>query len=267
MIHINSTICQNLNPVHLLMFYYGRADVDSQWKGKVYNPIASRLFYIVSGTADIKLMDNQVLTMEAGKWYLFPAGCSFEYSCEDHLDHIYFQVKLCGVDGIDLFRKCKIPCIATLDDNKIDFFTEGISYTSLIQSLRVRQEIYNVLLSVIEQNNLDLTSKNLSPCVTRAIQYIKYNPTVQLTSELIAEHAFVSVSTLTKHFRKELSISIHDYIHDMILFEAEQLLIKSDMSILDISEKFGFCDQFYFSRRFKEKFGVSPREYRKTFVL
>lgn len=267
MIHINSTICQALNPIHLLLFYYGRADVDSSWHGKVYNPIASRLFYVVSGQAEIKLMDNQILLLEEGKWYLFPAGYSFEYACRGHFDHIYFQVKLCGVDGIDLFRKCAGPCSAVLPDNKVEFFTEGLVFSSLAKSLKVRNELYNVLLSIIEKNNLDIESKNLSPCVTRAIQYIKYNPTVQLTSESIAEHAFVSVSTLSKHFRKELAISVHDYIHDMVLFEAQQLLIKSDMSILDISEKFGFCDQFYFSRRFKEKFGIPPREYRQTFVL
>ena len=266
MIQSNSVICQNLNPVHLLLFFYGRADVGTAWNGKVYNPIASRLFYIVSGEAEIKLMDNRVFLMEAGNWYLFPAGCSFAYSCNDHLDHIYFQLKLSGVDGIDLFRKCKEPCSVTLSDNKIDFFTEGLSYTTLTSSLRVRQALYDVLLSIIEQNNLDLTSKNLSDCVARAIQYIKYNPTVQLTLEMIAEHAFVSVSTLTKHFKKELTLSVHDYIRDMVLFEAQQLLTKTNMSVLEISEKFGFCDQFYFSRQFRNKFGISPREYRKTFM-
>ncbi len=264
--YINSTTCQNLNPVHLLMFYYGRADVDTKWKGKVYNPVASRLFYIVNGTGVIKLMDNRVITMESGNWYLLPAGCSFEYSCIDHLEHIYFQIKLCGVDGIDLLRKCESPCSATLTDNKVDFFTEAISFTTLTQSLRVRQEVYNILLSIIEENHINLTTKNLSPCVKRAVSYIKSNLTIQLSLEQIAEHAFVSPSTLTKHFRKELSLSPHDYIRDIVLFEAEQLLVKSDLSILEISEQFDFCDQFYFSRCFKEKFGISPREYRKIYV-
>ena len=35
------------------------------------------------------------------------------------------------------------------------------------------------------------------------------------------------------------------------------------MQISRISERYGFCDQFYFSRRFKEKFGVTPQKYRK----
>ena len=198
---------------------------------------------------------------------LLPAGCSFEYACDDQMDHVYFHLKLCGVDGIDLFRKCPAPCFVTLKDNKADFFIKGLTFNTFAEGLKVRKEAYSILLSIIEEHNLDLKSKNLSPCVTRAVQYIKYNPTVQLTSQQIAEHAFVSVSTLTKHFKSELSISVHNYIYDQVLFEAEQLLIKSDLSVLEISEKFGFCDQFYFSRRFREKFGMSPREYRKTIIL
>lgn len=267
MIQINASLCQSMNPFRLLLFYYGRAQIDSSWHGKVYNPVYSRLFYIVSGRATIKLSESRKIVLTPGNWYLLPAGCSFEYACDDKMDHVYFHLKLCGVDGIDLFRRCPEPCSVTLDDNKADFFIRGLSFKTFTEGLKVRQEAYSILLAIIEKNHLELKSKNLSPCVTRAVHYIKYNPTVQLTTKQIAEHAFVSVSTLTKHFKSELSISVHDYIYDQVLFEAEQLVIKSDLSILEISEKFGFCDQFYFSRRFREKFGMSPTEYRKTIIL
>lgn len=42
----------------------------------------------------------------------------------------------------------------------------------------------------------------------------------------------------------ELSKSINEYIYDIIMFEASQLLLKSNVSMLAISEKFGFSDQF-----------------------
>ena len=34
-----------------------------------------------------------------------------------------------------------------------------------------------------------------------------------------------------------------------------------------VSEKFGFCDQFYFARWFKDKFDMSPRDYRKSTLI
>ena len=55
-----------------------------------------------------------------------------------------------------------------------------------------------------------------------------------------------------------------EYINDTIMFEAGQLLLKTGLSVLAVSEKYGFSDQFYFSRRFKEKFGMSPLKYRQS---
>ncbi len=267
MAQMDTSLCQTMNSVRLLLYYYGRANISTSWEGEVYNPGYSRLFYIVSGRARIQVKGQAPFFMEKGNWYLLPAGCSFEYSCDDWMDHVYFRLQLCGIDGIDLFRKCPRPCSVALTDNKEAFFINSLSSSTFNEGLKIRQELYRILVAMIEQNDLNLHGKLLSACVTRAVKFIQGNLSVQLTSQTIADHAGVSVSTLTKRFKSELSASIHDYIYDLVLFEAEQLLIRSDMSVADISDNFGFCDQFYFSRRFKDKFNMSPREYRKTFML
>ena len=48
-----------------------------------------------------------------------------------------------------------------------------------------------------------------------------------------------------------------------IIIDSINMLMGGNMSVGEISEKLGFCDQFYFSRRFKKRFGLSPREYVK----
>ena len=59
-------------------------------------------------------------------------------------------------------------------------------------------------------------------------------------------------------------MSIHAYINNLVLSEAMMLLMDTNMSVFAISKKFGFCDQFYFTRIFTKKFGVSPLQYRKS---
>lgn len=61
-------------------------------------------------------------------------------------------------------------------------------------------------------------------------------------------------------------MSVHDYIENLVFSESVQLLRQSDMTVMNISEKFGFCDQFYFSGRFKKKIVAAPRNFRKVFV-
>ena len=62
-------------------------------------------------------------------------------------------------------------------------------------------------------------------------------------------------------------MSVNEYIYNTIMAEAERLLMTGNISIHELSQKFGYSDQLYFSRRFKEKFGIAPREYRKEYHL
>jgi AraC-like DNA-binding protein len=102
-----------------------------------------------------------------------------------------------------------------------------------------------------------------SPVVQSTIDYIQLNLSLKLTSTYLAERLFISESTLCKKFRKEVGITIGKYIDDLIFFNAEKMLVKSDWSVNRIAKNLGFCDQFYFSRRFKQHYGKTPLQYRK----
>lgn len=263
-IKINPKLCESINKVRLNLLQLGYASVGNEWDGEVMNPIYSRLYYIIDGEAKIKVFDNQILTMQKGNWYLLPVGCSFSYSCKEKLEHIFFHLKLCNYDGMDLLHN--FNSFATLENCGIEGhkFAEYIDSVKVADYLAIYNKVFSILLTFIEQNKVDIERKEFSPCVIKAIQFIKHNLSAQLSVSQIADNAFVSKSTLTKRFQKELGISINRYLYDMIMLEAGQLLVNTNLSVLQISEKFGFSDQFYFSRKFKEKFGVSPREHRKN---
>ena len=85
--------------------------------------------------------------------------------------------------------------------------------------------------------------------------------------EEIAKEMFVSPSKLRNTFKAETGITLGGYIDDMVFFRAKKLLGSKKFSVGDISTKLGFCDQFYFSRRFKEKYGKTPSKYRKELFI
>lgn len=263
----NPILCQNINNTQLQLIYYGRGLVNSSWKGEVTNPVHSRLYYIVSGEGGRLIHNSQEVLLKPGNWYLFPAGCSFTYSCEDSLDHIYIHLKLCDVGGIDQLHGCRNPIQMPSDwDDDVEYFTKGLDCSGVIEGLQIRHRIFDIILSMLDKEGVTLESKKLSPCVVRAIHYIRENLSVQLSTGQIADAAQVSESTLTKRFRGELSMSIHDYVENLVFSEAVTLLRESNQTVMSISERYGFCDQFYFSRRFKEKMGTSPKNFRKVFV-
>ena len=262
----NISLCERTNHIRLILLYAGHALVGREWRGKIINPDVSRLYYIISGDAAITALDGTQTPLTAGKWVLLPAGFSFDFSCEEQMEHIYCHLKLCDLDGLDMLSSFSTPAVFEVPEVTSDFFIDRIQSGEITDGLLLRHEFEKVLLTFLAGQDVQIEYNQYSPCVVKAIKYIKRHLSAQLTVTDVAEHVFVSNSTLTKRFKAELAKSVGEYINDTIMFEAGQLLLKTNLSILAVSEKYGFSDQFYFSRRFKEKFGMSPRKYRQTVI-
>lgn len=263
----NSPLCENTNHVHLTLLHFGHAVVGTEWTGSTTDNGMSRLYYIVDGEAEILPEEGAPTLLKKGNWYLLPAGCSFSFSCADFMEQFYFHLKLCDLDGLDLLSAIPSPVSLSLSEEKTALLFSCLKSDALADGIVLRHEIEGILLTLLDRHSVRLESNRFSPVVVKAIKYIKRNLSAQLTVAEIAEHVFVSTSTLSKHFKAELSKSVSEYVNDRIMFEACQRLLKTNLSILAISEKYGFSDQFYFSRRFKEKFGLSPMKYRKTAIM
>lgn len=266
-IKTNHALCENTNHVHLLLLHFGHAVVGREWVGKNSSLGASRLYFIIRGTARILPQEGDEIQLTAGNWYLLPADVAVDFSCDDSMEHFYFHLKLCDLDGLDLLSALSSPVSFTADEEKTEFFRACLQSDALTDGLLLRHELERVLFAMLEKNNIRPENNRFSPIVIKAIKYIKRHLSAQLTVSEIAEHVFVSTSTLSKRFKAELSMSVGEYVNDRIMFEACQRLLKTNLSILAISEKYGFSDQFYFSRRFKEKFGLSPLKYRKIAIM
>lgn len=262
---INIPLCKQINRIRLNLIYFGSSIIDNEWTGRIVSPDCSRLYCVIRGTAYIT-MNGARTHLIPGKWYLLPAGCSFDFECVDEMDQISFHLKLCDISENDLLASCNDIVCFEAPSMDYEFLKHCSKSTNLIDGLKLRQIIYELLLGIIQKHNINIYRENYSPCVFSAINYIKQNLNMNLSITEIAEKAFVSKSTLTKHFRKELGVSVNEYITGRVLAEAEVMLITTNKTLLEISEKLGFSDQFYFSRRFKESFGIAPREYRKQML-
>ncbi|MBE6611403.1 MAG: helix-turn-helix transcriptional regulator [Ruminococcaceae bacterium] len=265
-INTNYTMLDNINDIQLRLIECGHAKSKEEWVGNIVSPPYTRLYYIVAGDPYIMLGDTRI-PLEVGFCYLIPTGFSFRYACETSMEQLFFHVNLTDYNGTDLFRSCKNIMQYKLGTEKIADLIRYSESENLYDGLMLRQEIYSTILTMVDKYRVNLESVCFSRCVLLAIEYIKTHLSLQLGIGELAASAFVSESTLAKKFKSEVGMTIGSYIDDAILFEAEQLLLKSDLTILQISERFGFCDQFYFSRRFKMKYGETPQKYRKLRLI
>lgn len=259
------SLCDNINNVRLKVIDYGHAVSGGEWVGNIVTPPYARLYYITGGDPYITVTGSKgrKIRLEVGKCYLMPTGFSFRYACETHMEQLFFHLNLTDYNGSDLLRSCDGMMEYTPDAADVAKLFECIEREDLFGGLMMKHQIYASLLTLIEKYGVELKSINYSRCVLLAIEYIRTHLSLQLGISELAANSFVSESTLAKKFKNEVGMTIGSYIDETIMFESEQLLTKTELTVLQISERFGFCDQFYFSRRFKAKYGETPQKYRK----
>ena len=83
----------------------------------------------------------------------------------------------------------------------------------------------------------------------------------------IAEILGLNPNHLSNQFRKETGESLTAYLKDVRLSYAMRLLQISNLSLSDIALEVGFYDQSHFSRVFRERYGMTPLEYRQKRYL
>lgn len=263
-VKINPALCKQINRTRLNILTFGHAFVGSEWQGGIISPSHSKIHYFPIGGGTIKWSGGE-FSIKDGMWYLVPSGCSFEFSGSEGMEQYYFHLKFCDFDETDLLSAFGHPVEFRFPEISEETLKRCINSDSFADSLEISHAIYKMLSALCREYGIDITRPDYSPCVYAAISYIRQNLSMKLTVEKVANDTFASKSTLSKKFKKEIGVGVNQYISSNVLFEAEKLLVSTNMSVAAISDKLGFSDQFYFSRKFKEAYDVSPIQYRRRF--
>ena len=98
--------------------------------------------------------------------------------------------------------------------------------------------------------------------ILRTIDYMKKYYPQQLTRKTLADVAKISESHFSRSFRHCMKEAPSAYLTRLRIDRAVELLLTTNVKVEKIAHEVGFEDPFYFSRRFKEKKGVAPTNYR-----
>jgi len=98
--------------------------------------------------------------------------------------------------------------------------------------------------------------------ISPAINYIDANYDKQITLAEIAKSSHLSVSRLAHIFKEQMGITIIDYLTNVRIERAKQLLLATDQNCTEICFQVGYNNQSYFTRTFKELVGMTPRQFR-----
>jgi iron complex transport system substrate-binding protein len=97
----------------------------------------------------------------------------------------------------------------------------------------------------------------------QAQRYIHDHYNEPITLEQLAQSLNYSAKNLSKVFKQETGYSVIDYVIQVRINHARELLWQTDATIQEIAESVGYPDRLYFTRIFKKHAGISPGHYRR----
>lgn len=120
---------------------------------------------------------------------------------------------------------------------------------------------------------LDFTGKILlikkqsiiSKSITMCIEYVYNHIHDRITIEDLAAYTDLSPSYLSRLFKKELGISVSDYIREKKIDKAQNLLKYSDFTPVEIANYLSFSSQSHFIQAFEKMVGMTPKKYRDRY--
>ena len=106
--------------------------------------------------------------------------------------------------------------------------------------------------------------KKYSKPIFDIVNYISSHYYENITLESLAKKFFLHPVYISRAFKKNLNLSLSDFLKTVRIREAALLLQNSDLSITQIAEKTGFHSPTSFCRTFKTTMMMTPLQYRKS---
>lgn len=256
----NISLMQMMNKAEPEISESGLVKLDSQWDSYGLCSPFSRMYYVLEGEGYLRWGDKEVC-LRPGYFYFLPCGLTVDFWCPDKLYKLYFHVNIYRPDRYDYFLGAT-ECLE-IAYPEAQLLAKLYRGETALAAMKLRLILFRDIFSAMERLALPIEQKLLSTVVQAAVDYINENLSLKLSRKEIADKLYVSESFLCRKFREEVGVSMGKYMDDHIFFAAQKLLRNSAYSIAEISEQLGFCDQFYFSRRFSERYGEPPTRFRK----
>lgn len=108
----------------------------------------------------------------------------------------------------------------------------------------------------------ELSDNDHSPLVQSILQYINLKIYDSINVSELAKHFYISESSLRRHFKKEVGISITKYFNQRKIQEAK-LCLSVGMSVSEIVQRLSFFDSPHFYRMFKKYEKMTPKQFQE----
>lgn len=236
--------------------YYPNADLQN-----LFNERNVELFqlFLESSTADVQIIPT-LINRSNGVLFLSVSDPSvlvddlFSALCVDMEVNLSIRINL-GYSG---------PCNAFTDLPALYAQAQQVHSNLLINSpiMPIASTKDVPLDSAEETSSGQVSPHSYGPNVVKMREYIEQHYTEHITTNDVARHVFLSANYASACFTSECGTSIFNYIVQLRMQKALELLKEKDLPVTVIADKVGYSSKTSFYLAFKRYTGISPTAYR-----
>ncbi len=259
-------------PLRTLLFSFHEMLFQSPAEPERISPGAHHTLLACTGGSGAVQIGETSLALAKGTCFLLPPDTSclvapaaeesvsyfrldfFVYQMEDQSSHPYRGKLFAGADDFvvhpfsPVLQKLQTLYSTRHPDNDPGGMRERILFHELLE-----------LIFAAKRNADKHLSPELAVEQTRAFLHTHFQEPI--TVEQLASLAHLPRWQYSHLFKSLTGQKPLDYLTDLRIRRAKELLLYSDDRLYEIADQVGFKDQYYFNRRFRQATGVTPRQF------
>jgi len=232
---------------------------------------------LINGELDLRLNGKQFNVKSGNFWLSLPNNLHNVIKKADNVRIISFKIKetvlsnkvhnLLGMYGDGIIGKIE----ETEVDNFLEIFERFMEiYNStkseLCRNILIKNTIESIIVAFVDRCDdfeHELTESMTEHNIFEAISYVKKHFTEDLSANDMAKRLGYTPNYFSMKFKSLTGKNFIETVNDERLQLAYYMLSTMDISVSDVSEYVGYASLAYFSRMFKRKYNMSPRDVKK----
>ena len=223
-----------------------------------------RLAYVISGSAVYDFGDQEITVVPGDVLFI---GNNNGYTCkvadEGAWEHMVITFTLWDAERVDILP-LQFVNKSSRPKQFEDLFKEAFrvyNSGSAACNMEAKALVYLIISKLLQENEKQFFKKSKYKGIKDVAEYIKSNYKEKITMDDLVQISGYSISHFSRLFKELYGLSPVDYINYIRIDNAKKLLRSDMLTLSEIAEECGFSNAYYFSRVFKMKTNMTPREY------
>ena len=233
------------------------------------------LLTLITKGEGVQILNGETIAFKEGDIFLLSPADFHRNATKDGCDYDFFGVKF-NFETLDarlsaIFGLDALPIHLSLPN--VDYEKAKLIFKSLVNGEKTltapidelfKKNLVEQLIIIIMRHLDGGNEKTESPFYVRMLEYMYSHFCDSISVGDAAAYVGYTPNHFNTLFRETFGTPFFEYLWQMRLEYAKNLVLSGELSLTEIALESGFLSLAHFSRRFKDQYGKSPSEYRKT---